>query len=364
MNSVEVAIEEVVEDVVETVEDLTGITLPTYDVDVTVKPTPPSQTLPPPPAKNSLLPPADQKLELPTFTFPKVEIPEPPKKTTPPPPKKQTPPPQPKKQAPPPQPKVQSPPVELPKISLPKVSIPELPKPSAISSPPPKADVPKPPVKKEMKKEDPYMFTEAALKEFIAKDKPQVTELDKQQEEERKKKEARDAEIRRAAEAATNAFKSAAPSAPVVKKEPAKKKQPPKGAATPQLSVQSIAKQSKPKAQPKKKEEPISVPPVKGRPTFSLFGLGGGTKPVITSPATTESSPKTKTPPVEKVAKTVSAPRGVPIISKWKLDASDNTISGFISGSGSFKDGEPVTTSAIVGGAESNTVVRTKSGSR
>lgn len=356
MNSVEVAIEEVVEDVVQTVEDLTGITLPTYDVDVTVKPTPPSQTLPPPPAKNSLLPPADQKLELPSFTFPKVEIPEPPKKTTPPPPKKQ---------APPPQPKVQSPPVELPKISLPKVSIPELPKPSAISTPPPKVDVPKPPVKKETKKEDPYMFTEAALKEFIAKDKPQVTELDKQQEEERRKREARDAEIRRAAEAATNAFKTATPSAPVVRKElPAKKTQSPKGAATPQLTIQSIAKQAKPKAQPKKNEEPISVPPVKGRPTFSLFGFGGDTKPVSTSSTTTASAPKTKTPPVKDVATNVSAPRGVPTISKWKVDASDNTISGFISGSGSFKDGEPVTTSAIVGVAKSNTVVRTNSGSR
>ena len=354
MNSVEVAIEEAVEDVVETVEDLTGITLPTYNVDVAVKPTPPSQTLPPPPAKNSLFPPADQKLELPSFTFPKVEIPEPPKKTPPPPTKKQ---------APPPQPKVQSPPVELPKISLPKVNIPEIPKPSAISSPPPKVDVPKPPVKKEKKKEDPYMFTEAALKEFIAKDKPQVTELDKQQEEERKKREARNAEIRRAAEAATNAFKSADPSVPV-KKESAKKKQPSRGAATPQLTVQSIAKQAKPKAQPKKDEEPISVPPVKGRPTISLFGLGGGTKPVSTSSTTTSSAPKAKTPPVKKAAANVSAPRGVPTISKWKLDASDNTISGFISGSGSFKDGEPVTTSAIVGRAESNIVVKTKSGSR
>ena len=95
------------------------------------------------------------------------------------------------------------------------------------------------------------------------------------------------------------------------------------------------------------------VPPVKGRPTFSLFGMGGSTKTVSTaSKATTVATPKT-----------ASAPRGVPTINKWKLNG-DNTISGLISGSGAFKDGEAITTSAIVGAAKSNSVVQTGSRSK
>ena len=77
---------------------------------------------------------------------------------------------------------------------------------------------------------------------------------------------------------------------------------------------------------------------------------------------TAVTSPKAKTPTL-KVAKKASAPRGVPTISKWRLNSRDKSIAGFISGSGSFNDGEPVTTSAIVGEASSNTVVKTKSGS-
>ena len=80
-----------------------------------------------------------------------------------------------------------------------------------------------------------------------------------------------------------------------------------------------------------------------------------------TTSTTAVTSPKAKTPTL-KVAKKASAPRGVPTISKWRLQR-DKSISGFISGSGSFNDGEPVTTSAIVGEASSNTVVKTKSGS-
>ena len=50
-------------------------------------------------------------------------------------------------------------------------------------------------------------------------------------------------------------------------------------------------------------------------------------------------------------------------ISKWK-QARDGSITGVISGSNSFGDGDPVTTSPIVGKAVGGTVVRTKSGSR
>jgi hypothetical protein len=94
----------------------------------------------------------------------------------------------------------------------------------------------------------------------------------------------------------------------------------------------------------------LSVP----RPTFSLFGLGeqkedtNAPKPVVS---------------VTPVKKSVPAPRGVPKINEWTLN-SDNTISGFISGSSSFDDGAPVTTSSIVGTAASGSVVQTKSGSK
>ena len=233
--------------------------------------------------------------------------------------------------------------MEVPKLSFPKVSMPEFPKASSIPEPPkaekkkaePAAKPTPPAVKKEEKKKDNYVFTESALKEFIAKDKPAVTELDRQQEEERRAREKRDAEIRRASDAATSAFKGA--SAPAATK------------ARPTTTKAAAAPREK---------TPESVPPVKGRPTFSLFGLGGSkTTPIADA---TAASPKAATPTTSAVV----APRGVPTISKWKIDAADNSISGLISGSGSFEDGEPVTTSPIVGEAAPNSVVRTKSGSR
>lgn len=98
------------------------------------------------------------------------------------------------------------------------------------------------------------------------------------------------------------------------------------------------------------------------RPTISLFGLGGSTDSSSSSLDIKKSTPK-----VTKTISSAKAPRDVPTISKWKYDQSDKTIVGFISGSGSkFKDGTPITTSTIVGDkvVESNTVVRTTSGSK
>jgi hypothetical protein len=316
------------------------------------------------------------------------------------------------------------PPKETPRLSIPpKVNIPERPK-------------PKPPLEKEQKKDN-FVFTEVALKDFIAKDKPKSSEVDK-----------------------------------------------------PKPIVKANAINSKEKSM-------VSVPPVKGRPTFSLFGLGGGKPdgvksesavappptPLIfpTGPSSSEIAAEKKkiadkiasekkrieekqakakrdalvqaqreaekrasddakrkrdaqeeerrinaekrkqieqrqldidrlkqqqslkskqnTPKEDKPApslprptislfpfrpaemkeevsalktavaaspakKTVSAaPRGVPTINKWTLD-SDNAISGIISGSSSFDDGAPVTTSPIVGNAVSGSVVQTKSGSK
>ena len=215
--------------------------------------------------------------------------------------------------------------MKLPSLSLPSISIPKPEQPKITSSTPPKP--PKP-----AKKNDPYVFTEAALKEYIAKDKPTVTELDKLQEEERRRKKARDASI---AEKAGALFP---------KKDTNNKVVPAVKSAVPKVQATT-------KARPKRQAAEVPVPPVKGRPTISLFGLGGGEK---------ESKPGA---PV--IAKTTpSAPRGIPTISKWKFDPNDNSISGFISGSRAFKDGEPVTTSPLIGAASSNSVVRTKTGSK
>lgn len=315
---------------------------------------PPANTLPSEP-KKSFLPPPDAKLTLPSLSLPK--IPEAEKKPVPPTPANQ--------------PQQPTPSLELPKISLPKVDI-SLPvstpeKPKVTTPPPPKKEetklpslslpsisIPKPeqpktvastpPPKPAKKKNDPYVFTEAALKEYIQKDKPAVTELDKQQEEERKRREAENARI---AQLAGPLFPERSEDAPAVKSVPPKK--------VPTLSVPKISPAAT-KAPPKK-QEAVKVPPVKGRPTFSLFGMGS-------APPKPKTESASEAPIIARTTPTATAPRAVPTISKWKFDPSDNSISGFISGSSAFKDGEPITTSAIVGEASSNTVIRTKSGSR
>jgi chemotaxis protein histidine kinase CheA len=77
----------------------------------------------------------------------------------------------------------------------------------------------------------------------------------------------------------------------------------------------------------------------KPRATFSLFGLGLG--------AVDEGLPPPARAPQPATA--ASAPRGVPIMTRWKKNR-DGSITGIISGSKSFKDGEQVTTSIIARG--------------
>merc|ERR1712176_318502 len=131
------------------------------------------------------------------------------------------------------------------------------------------------------------------------------------------------------------------------------------------------------------------VKPVKGRSTISLFGLGGGGGSAKTSPAPPakqqkqakkpaaptislfglgggDSAKTSPAPPAkqQKQAKKPAAPRGVPAIVKWRLN-SDGSISGRISGSRNFRDGEQITTSPIVQGrVERGSTVKTGSGSQ
>jgi hypothetical protein len=109
-----------------------------------------------------------------------------------------------------------------------------------------------------------------------------------------------------------------------------------------------------------------AIEKAKPRSTFSLFGLGFGDADEDPSPAPApKPAPKQAAP--KKVApppKAATAPRGVPTVSRWKKN-SDGSITGIITGSKAFNDGERVTTSAIKNGKiAKNEVVITGSGSK
>lgn len=105
-----------------------------------------------------------------------------------------------------------------------------------------------------------------------------------------------------------------------------------------------------------------AIKQAKPRTTFSLFGLGFGEDGEGSGPASARKpAAKTKVGPAPK---STTAPRGVPILSRWKKN-SDGSITGIITGSKAFKDGERVTTSAIKKGmVAKNEVVITGSGSK
>lgn len=87
----------------------------------------------------------------------------------------------------------------------------------------------------------------------------------------------------------------------------------------------------------------------KPRPTFSLFGM------------MTEQTEKSVP---EKPGFKRSAPVGVPTLRRWRRNT-DGSVTGFISGSKSFKEGEKVTTSPIAKGkVGAEEIVTTGSGSR
>ena len=96
-----------------------------------------------------------------------------------------------------------------------------------------------------------------------------------------------------------------------------------------------------------------AVKTAKASSTISLFGFG-------VNDESSQAKPISKAP----ARSTAKAPRGVPVISKWRENR-DGSISGFISGSPAFDDGDAVTTSPIVkGSVGAGSVVQTGSGSR
>ena len=108
-----------------------------------------------------------------------------------------------------------------------------------------------------------------------------------------------------------------------------------------------------------------AVQKAKPRATFSLFGLGASESDEG-SPAKPQQS-KTlspKQPSKPEPASVRTAPRGVPSITGWRKN-SDGSVTGKISGSPVFADGERVTTSPIVRGEIAKyEIVTTGSGSR
>jgi hypothetical protein len=129
-----------------------------------------------------------------------------------------------------------------------------------------------------------------------------------------------------------------------------------------------------PKAKPAPKKVPATKPAPKKAPAPSkpLFGGFGAKAKVPVAPSPQKKAPSTKKTPLPKkkpVAKKATpaakqAPNGVPTISSWRKNA-DGSVSGNISNSPNFRNGERVTTSPIVRGRySSGEVVTTGSGSR
>jgi hypothetical protein len=108
-----------------------------------------------------------------------------------------------------------------------------------------------------------------------------------------------------------------------------------------------------------------AIEKAKPRSTFSLFGLGiSDLDDETPKKAPVKKAAPKKAAPKKAAPKAKVAPRGVPTVSRWKLNR-DGSVSGRISGSPAFREGEEVTTSEIVKGRlESGEVVTTGSGSR
>ena len=109
-----------------------------------------------------------------------------------------------------------------------------------------------------------------------------------------------------------------------------------------------------------------AIKKAKPRATFSLFGLGRGDldEGVPTKQQVVKAAPKKIAGKKAPAPKVKVAPKGLPTMNRWKMN-SDGSITGIISGSINFKEGEEVTTSMITKGRiDQGEVVTTGSGSR
>jgi len=110
------------------------------------------------------------------------------------------------------------------------------------------------------------------------------------------------------------------------------------------------------KTKAKKAEKVIEKAKPGATISLGFFNFGGTD---AESTMTTSSDAGTKATP-RVVSK---APRGVPSLSKWRQNR-DDSMTGLISGSRAYEDGESITTSPITSTAVDGGVVQTISGSR
>jgi hypothetical protein len=98
--------------------------------------------------------------------------------------------------------------------------------------------------------------------------------------------------------------------------------------------------------------------------TISLFGMGKAELEELpaASSSSSKSTPSAAVPASPRSVKT--APMGVPKLTRWRQN-SDGTITGLVSGSRGFEEGQRITTSPIASGTiAAGEVVKTGSGSR
>jgi hypothetical protein len=188
-----------------------------------------------------------------------------------------------------------------------------------------------------------------------------VAERKKKEEEQRKRNEVeaqrqrevqeRQAQLEQRRKEAEAKQEAAAKAAEARRREQEEKKA--AAAATAEAKRQQIEEQRAAAERARQAQEALQV--AKPRATISLFELFGGRD----DDEDTEEPSKTLAQP--KIVS--SAPRGVPVISSW-TQGRDGSITGRISGSPNFRDGERVTTSPVSLSAAGGTVVQTSSGSR
>ena len=125
------------------------------------------------------------------------------------------------------------------------------------------------------------------------------------------------------------------------------------------LAAEKARRDQEAKAKQSAKQQAVqTVNKAKKSSTISLFNFGGGSE----ESATPAPAPAPK--PQQKKQAKKAPPKGVPSLSVWKING-DGSISGRISGSPNFREGQIVTTSPIAQGrVESGSVVKTGSGSQ
>uniref|UniRef100_A0A7S2LAW3 Uncharacterized protein n=1 Tax=Leptocylindrus danicus TaxID=163516 RepID=A0A7S2LAW3_9STRA len=278
-------------------------------------------------------------------------------------------------------PKVELPKVELPKVELPKVDVPKVPqiqKPppqqAKVEPPPPKAekglDISPPklpsiqlpeikPPKLELQNSDNFVFSETSLKDFVgevvSEDKSELSAREAEaarKAEEKRIEDERRAEAQRVEAERKAEEKRAAAEARKEAQEQARAEQAARRAEAAEAKAAAAAEaQAKREAAAKASQAEQTVKAASPGATISLFGFGQKSESAVEVP----SKPAPKARP---------APRGVPTILKWRENR-DGSISGFISGSPAFDDGDAITTSPIAKGEiVGGNVVQTGSGSR